>query len=120
MPNIVVIEQDLSMRVLFCEWLAGDGHAVRGCVQDRVAADEQVDLVVVDLLDLHDQSLRTVQQVREHFPSAALIGTSTRLCHALAAGSPQALRYGVSRLVPKPCSRSELLNAVADTLAGGH
>ena len=116
MLTIVVIEEDVAMRTLFSEWLAAEGYRVRGRADRGTARDDEVDLVVVDLLDLPNQGARTVREVKDLYPRAALIGISTQLSRTFAGDSAHARALGVSRLVPKPCGRSELVGAVVDAI----
>jgi len=116
MLTIVVIEQDIAMRTLFCEWLEAEGYGVRGRSDRPTAIESDIDLVIVDLLNLPTQGAEAVRQVRNTFPGATLIGISTQLSRTLAADSPQARALGVSGLVTKPCTRSELMLAVVDAI----
>ncbi|MDB5820353.1 MAG: response regulator receiver [Rhizobacter sp.] len=118
MSNVVVIEEDGAMRMLFCEWLEAEGLHVRGSRVRASVPQAGVDLVVVDLPNLATEAARAVQQVVDIYPGAALIGISTQLSRTLPAGSRQARALGVSSLVNKPCTRAELLAAVAAAI--GH
>jgi len=119
MLTIVVIEQDLVVRTLFCEWFAAETHRVRGLAELGSERDPEVDLVVVDLLNLPSQGRETVRQVARHYPNAGIVGTSTQLSRTLHSGSTLARTLGVSRLIPKPCSRRDLLDAAAEAITTG-
>ncbi|MDB6000641.1 MAG: response regulator receiver [Rhizobacter sp.] len=113
MRKIVVIEEDVAMRTLFCEWLTAQGYRV----QTRSSVlQPDVDVVIVNLSNLPSQGAETVGQVKQLYPNAAVVATSTQLSRSLPRDSGQARSLGVVRLVPKPCSRNELLYAVADAL----
>lgn len=116
MSTVVVIEEDAAMRTLFCEWLSTEGYRVCGCAGPDAVRDDTADLVVVDLLDLPNRGADTVREVKKLYPRAALIGVSTQLSRTLASESTQARSIGVSRLVPKPCTRRELVGAVAEVI----
>lgn len=116
MLTIVVIEQDVAMRSLFCEWLEAEGYRVQGRSARALAMEPGVDLVIVDLLNLPTQGAETVRQVRTIYPGAALIGISTQMSRTLGAGAAQARALGVSALVAKPCARGELLAAVVGAI----
>jgi len=116
MLTIVVIEQDSVMRTLLCEWLESAGYDVRGLGVRAMAAHAGVDLVIVDLLNVATQGAEAVEQVRSSYPGAALIVISTQLSRSLPAGSPPSRSLGVSALVAKPCTRRELLEAVAGAI----
>jgi CheY-like chemotaxis protein len=128
MSKIMVIEEDGAMRVLICEWLAGEGHEVRSLPRHGgafdpaggVAGDAGVDLVVLDLPHpraRRDDNLRAVQAVHAAWPHAAVIGISAQLARSLGGDSDVTRALGASRLLAKPCTREELLGAVAATLA---
>ena len=113
MLTIVVIERDMAMRTLFCEWLAAEGYRVQGRGVRAAAVEPGVDLVIVDLLNLPTQGAEAVRLVRNVYPGAALIGISTQMSRSLGADAAQARMLGVCALVGKPCARCELLAAVA-------
>jgi len=112
MGTIVVIDDDVAMRTLICEWLAAEGYRVRG-----LAAPDggDADLVIVNLLNLRAQGPQAMHEVRASYPRSALIGMSTQLARSLEGDSSLARALGVSRLVAKPFARDELLAAVAAT-----
>lgn len=116
MSTVEIIEDDSAMRTLLSEWLAGAGYRVHARAAIGPAATAGVDLVVVNLLNLPAQGAETIRRVKTLYPGAALIGVSTQLSRTPAAGSRQARALGVSRLVSKPCTRGELLEAVAGAL----
>jgi DNA-binding response OmpR family regulator len=114
MLTIVVIDGDIAIRTLFCEWLETRGWLARGRSERSAAVEPDVDLVVLDLPNLSIQGNETVRQAKSSYPGAAIIGTSTRLNRRLPADSTHARSLSVDGLVPKPCTREELLAAVAD------
>ena len=107
------------MRMLISEWLAGEGHEVRSLPRRDAASDGAVDLVILDLPHPRSrgaESVRTVQAVRAAYPRAAVIGISTQLGRSLGSDSSAVRALGVGRLLAKPCTRDELLGAVAAVL----
>jgi CheY-like chemotaxis protein len=115
MRTIEVIEDDIAMRTLFCEWLWAEGYRVCGRSSSAgLAASWKVDLVVVNLLNLPAAGQRTVRLARKLYPKAALIGISTQLGEPLSIASPLTRELGVHHLLPKPCSRMQLLATVGD------
>lgn len=116
MLTIEVIEDDAAMRTLLTEWLRDDGYRVRSRSGMGASVVDGVDLLVIDLLDLPGQGTTTVDRARKLYPKAAVIGISTQLSRTLAPDSSQARALSVDRLVSKPCSRWELLDAVVDTI----
>jgi DNA-binding response OmpR family regulator len=119
MSEIVVIEEDGAMRMLISEWLAGEGHKVRSLTRPGAAPDDTVDLVILDLPQPRSrdgETTRVVIAVHAAYPHAAIIAISTQLGRSLESDSVVARALGVDRLLAKPCSREELLHAVAAAL----
>ncbi len=120
MQTVVVIEEDSAMRTLICEWLRGEGYAVRGLPVEEAAPASGADLVIVDVPNLRSRGADTVRAVRARYPRSALIGLSTQLGRSLCSDSNSARALGLQRLVAKPCARGELLDAVADAIGAAH
>ena len=119
MSKIMVIEEDHAMRTLISEWLAAEGHEVISLSRPGGAHGGTVDLVILDLPQLRSHGSEITQVAKEvgvAYPSASVIGISTRLGRSLDARSGAARAFGVDRVLAKPCSREELLGAVADIL----
>jgi DNA-binding response OmpR family regulator len=123
MSKIMVIEEDGAMRMLICEWLAAEGHKVgsasRHDLARAAAPDDAVGLVVLDLPHPRTraaESASLVQSMREAYPHARVIGISTRLGRSLGSDSVAGRALGVDELLAKPCSRQDLLGAVAAAL----
>jgi CheY-like chemotaxis protein len=116
MLTIEVIEDDVAMRTLISEWLHAEGYRVHAesRIGEELRAD--VDLVVVNLGNLHLDAIEYMRRVRQLYANAALIGVSTQVSRTLAAGSEQAQQLGLVRLVSKPFRSSELLGAVMDAI----
>lgn len=128
MSKIMVIEEDSAMRVLISEWLAGEGHDVRSLPRHDAASHRNLhhthgaaaDVVILDLPHPRSRSgetARALQAVHAAFPQASVIGISTQLARSLGRDSDVARTLGVNQLLPKPCTRDELLGAVAAALA---
>lgn len=116
MQTIEVIEDDIAMRTLISEWLHAEGYRVRA--ESRLGEERRtdVDLVVMNLGNLHLDGMEYVRRVRRLYANAALIGVSTQVSRTLAADSDQARHLGLVGLVSKPCRRSELVGAVVDAI----
>lgn len=118
MASIVVIDEDGPIRALLSEWLGARGHLVRAFSPLEAYAGLAADLVLIDLPKPRQTGGEQVRRLRERFPGATLIGLSTQLGASLPASSAAAQELGLSRLLAKPSSREELLDAVELALAG--
>jgi CheY-like chemotaxis protein len=116
MPAIEVIEDDIAMRTPISEWLHAEGCRVRA--ESRLGEERRtdVDLVVMNLGNLHLDGMEYVRRVRQLHAGAASIGVATQASRTLAANPDQARHQGPVWLVSKPCRRSELVGAVADAI----
>ena len=102
MSKIMVIEEDVAMRVLISEWLACEGHDVRALPRQGSASDSTVALVILDLphpRSRGDETACAVKAVRAAYPRAAVIGISTQLGRSLGVESGAARALGVKRLL---------------------
>jgi CheY-like chemotaxis protein len=118
MLTVDVIEEDLAMRALLCEWLDGEGYRVTARAGIGTVARTEVHAVVVDLLDLQGQGAEIIRRAKSLYTDSALIGLSTQVGESDAGRSRQARALGLARLVSKPCSRRELVTAVAGAIGG--
>ena len=123
MLKVVVIEEDVVMRALIGEWLAGEGYDVRSLSTADASlggAEPCAELVIVDLVNLRSQGAKAIGAVRLRFPAAKVIGMSTQLGRSLGANSETLRGLGLVRLLAKPCEREELLEALAEASAVGN
>jgi len=123
MLKVVVIEEDVAMRALIGEWLAGEGYDVRSLSTADASlggAEPCAELVIVDLVNLRSQGAKAIGAVRLRFPAAKVIGMSTQLGRSLGANSETLRGLGLVRLLAKPCEREELLEALAEASAVGN
>ena len=113
MSTIAVIESDLAMRTLICEWLVADGHRTQARATATIGQPCQADVAIVGISDLRSGGGQTLSEVRRWCPDSAIIGLSAQLARSLPADSALVRALGVSRLIAKPCTRDEVLAAVA-------
>jgi len=118
-PALVVIDADDAMRELVREWTAAAGYRVRARASPEPGGDADVNLVVVDLRDPATKGAAIVSRILQLYPAAVVLGLSAQAARPLAGRLAQALAPGLAALLPKPCTRAELLAAVDGLLAGG-
>ena len=119
MLTVEVVEDDLYMRTLISEWLSSDGYRVqaRATLGDHPRLG--VAAVVVDLRNGPGLVEETIARAKRVYPQAPLIGVSAQLSQTPQGDSKRAQEIGVSRLVAKPCTRIELLDAVSQAIRAG-
>jgi DNA-binding NtrC family response regulator len=116
MPTILIIEEDISLRSLFKEWLTASDYKVWFRSEVPANRESDVNLVIVDLRNLPTQASAKVSNVKNAFPVAQVIGVSTQLTCAMSGDSSLARTLGVGALLPKPCTHDELLAAAREAL----
>ena len=119
-PTLLVIDADDAMRALVGEWAREAGHVVRERAQVGAHGGADVNLVVVDLCDLATRGAATVSRVQKLFPAAVVVGLSTRAARPMSRDACATIAPGLAALIPKPCTRAELMGAVAEALRGAH
>lgn len=119
MATVMVMDEDEPSRALLVEWLAAAGHRVLDGPPGKIDGGESVDLVLIDLPRPRALGVALIGRVRLAQPAAALLGLSTQLRESLPPGSPLVRELGLRRLLAKPCSRLELLDAAEQSLAAG-
>jgi CheY-like chemotaxis protein len=115
MSSIVIIEDDDLMRDLLKEWLTGAGYSVRESTSlSRPVGD--ADLVIVDLYMPRQTGSEIVHAVQQAHPHTPVIAISAQFRPGLG-GSLQAARtLGARRLIAKPFTREDLLDAVRSVI----
>jgi two-component system phosphate regulon response regulator OmpR len=109
--NVLVLEEDAQIRALLERWLAEAGYAVTNAAQ---AAGKLV-LVIADIPD-PQSSEAFLQPLREY--AVPILVLSARFRRGLAGSAEAARRLGVTKVLPKPFARRELLTAVREVLEG--
>ena len=112
MPNIVVIDGDDLMRTLLREWLVDAGYSVRDGTPSTLPRADRPDLVILDMYMPRHAGAEFVRHVQRIYPDTPIIAISTQFRPGLDVSARAAQALGVRRLVPKPCLRGDLLDAV--------
>lgn len=117
---ILVLEGDDLIRQLLERWLGEGGYTVAAGDVERLrqhgASESPPSLVIVDLANPRSAAalIRSVQAAH----AAPIIGVSARFRRGLGKSREAARRLGVSKLLPKPFTREELLGAVREAIEG--
>lgn len=116
MSSILLIEDNELMRGLVSEWLESAGYTVQYAANGRAALAHlerhRAALVMVDVALPKYCGKETVELLRCKHPQVPIIATSAHFRPGLGRVPAAAEQLGARRLLPKPFSRSELLEAV--------
>jgi CheY-like chemotaxis protein len=112
MPRIAIYEENDLMRALLMEWLSAAGYRVRAVAPNRLQHADTVDLVLASVYMPKDGRGQLLRDVRAAHPNTPVIAISAQFRSGLSAGGPTAETLGVQRVLAKPLSRADLLEAV--------
>jgi DNA-binding response OmpR family regulator len=116
MSGIIIIEDDELIDALLKEYLSEAGYRICSGGSSDTAAGAKADLVVIDVYMPRGTGVEKLQSVRAAHPGTPLIAISGQFCSGLAQCRATADALGVKRIVAKPFSRDELLEAVRDVI----
>ena len=108
MPGIVIIEDDALMNALLKDCLTEAGYRVSSGANVETSAASP-DLLIINVYMPRVAGAEMLRQARAAHPGTPVIAISGQFCSA-SVGCAEAL--GVRKVVPKPFSRDELLDAV--------
>ena len=121
MSRILVIDDDQQVRALLWEILTDEGHevieAVNGVDGMRKFREQPTDLVITDLIMPEREGLETINLLRREFPKLGVIAISGGGRVGASDYLPIAQMLGARRVVAKPFSSGEILQAVQELLA---
>jgi DNA-binding response OmpR family regulator len=110
--DIVIYEEDDLTRALLRQWLAEAGYRVHigtPCVRQ---VDCPADLAIVNVSMPKHAGAQCIRGIQTAHPDTPLIAISAQFRSGLSAAGATAQALGVQRVVAKPLSRAELLEAV--------
>lgn len=110
---MLVIEPDELIRRLLCEWLAEAGYVVEAHSSSGQRSAVAHDLVILNVPRV--SGFQVAESLGER-NSAPVLAISARFRRGLGSSAATARRLGVHRVLPKPFTREELLEAVAESL----
>jgi len=115
MPNVLIVDDEKSIRVSLREFLADDGCHVETAsdAQEalRLLGDHDFDVVVSDIVLPRINGIELLQTIRTAAPFAQVIMVTGEPTVGTAAA---ALRAGACDYLPKPVSKNAILRAVGN------
>lgn len=111
--HILIVETDDLIRNLLERWLSEDGYEVSIATPGAAGtATDPPDLVIANVSTPRGSDLRALRRDYD----APILAVSALFRRGLGASTDFARRLGVRRVLPKPFTRDELLDAVAESL----
>ncbi|HEY9063517.1 MAG TPA: response regulator [Burkholderiaceae bacterium] len=114
---MLVVEPDELIRQLLCAWLTEAGYAVEAQAPSGQIRRAKPDLVILNVPRAKGFQA-AVDSLSERY-SGPILAISAQFRRGLGASAAVARRLGVRRVLPKPFTREELLQAVTDSLDMG-
>ncbi len=118
MSKVLVVDDEVRLRSMLCRLLAGEGHETVAAGDGRRAlerlADDQIDLVLLDLVMPETQGLQVLASMRDRGSQTPVIVLSAV---GDVAARVKALELGAVDFVGKPFHSAELVARVRRNLA---
>jgi CheY-like chemotaxis protein len=112
MSDIVIYEENDLMRALLREWLSQAGYRVREAAAPGLRPAGTEDLVIVSVYMPKQAGAQLVREVQAAHPGTPVIAISAQFRSGLSAVGTTAQMSGVARVLAKPLTRGDLLEAV--------
>ena len=110
MKRVLIVEHDRLLEELIREWLEqGGAQGIRA--DDLQAAPAGIDAILIDVAS-QQQAHAVLRSWRCAYPRAAIVATSGRFPPGEVANDAMASRLGVTRILAKPFTRSDLWAAL--------
>jgi len=112
MSRIAIYEDDDLMRSLLREWLSEAGYGVSEGRPLGIQGGSAQNLVIASIYMPMQAGVQFLREVQAAHPGAPLIVLSGQFRSGLSAAGATAQMPGVERVLAKPVTRSDLLEAV--------
>jgi len=121
MKRILLVDDDAAFREPLCEWLSRNGYEVQtaqnGSVALKLYRQQAADLVITDLIMPEAEGLETIGALRRLQPNVKIIAMSGGGRIGPIEYLTIARNLGAHRVLAKPFSCQEILDAVESSLA---
>jgi len=122
MARVLVIDDDVLVRLMVRHMLEQAGHEVTDAEDGAVAVDlcgqSPPDLVITDINMPGKDGWETIVALRSQFPHLKIIAISGGDQQQTSFNLSLSTRLGADRIFTKPVPKAELLSAVAELLGG--
>jgi DNA-binding response OmpR family regulator len=108
--HVVIVEPDDLIRELMERWLGEAGYRVTVAPKNHDRSMDMACLVIADISD-PGTAASTIRSLQDAY-SAPILALSARFRRGLGGSSEAARRLHVGKVLPKPFTRDELLEAV--------
>jgi CheY-like chemotaxis protein len=112
MSRIAIYEEDDLMRALLRDWLSEAGYGVCEVAPRGVQRGGTEDLVIASVYMPKQAGAQLLREVQATYPGTPMIAISGQFRSGLSAAGPTAAMLGVQRVLAKPLTRGDLLEAV--------
>ena len=123
MSDILIIDDNELMRGLVSEWLEGSGYSVRYAANSSAALAHlelyPTALIIVDIGMPKNRGKQIVEVLRCKHSPILIIAASAHFHTRLSQSRAAARQLGADRLLAKPFSRKDLLDAIRDIFGQG-
>ncbi len=121
MADLIIIDDDATLREVLTTALTQSGHTVRqagdGDAGIRLYRQRPADLVITDIVMPDKEGLDTIIELRRDYPTARIIAMSGGLAHDPKLYLHMAEKLGARLVLYKPFSLAELFEAIDNALA---
>ena len=121
MASILLVDDDEQFRTMLSESLSQAGYEVNEARDGREGIqsyrDHPCDLIITDLIMPEKEGLETIQELRRRYPEVKIIAISGGSRHGSFDYLKMAQAFGARRMLAKPFTRMEILEAVSQVLA---
>lgn len=116
MARVLIIEDDVTLRVAWTRHLEHAGHDVRQATQGdegfRAFERRPADVVIVDIFMPVQGGLQTIDRLRQTWPEVKIVATSGVSTAGTLDIGAHAVAMGADRFVAKPLEPAELVTLI--------
>jgi CheY-like chemotaxis protein len=120
MKHLLVIDDDPSILSLFSQFLEDAGYSVASALDGKEGLQsvkaKKPDLIITDIMMPEMDGLELLMEIKRHHSEIPVIAISGGMKIQPVNFLPQAQKFGANRVLLKPVSLADLLQAVQELL----